>query len=46
MSANNGKGRGNGRGPPEHVEERSNGAVHVKKRPEEQRTEEIDTLCE
>jgi hypothetical protein len=27
----NGRGSGNGGGPPEHVEERSNGAVHVGK---------------
>lgn len=42
MSTNN----GNGRGPPNHVEERSNGAVHVGKRKEEQRSEEIDALRE
>lgn len=33
MSANNGDGRdnGNGRGPPDHVEERSDEEVHVGK---------------
>lgn len=44
MSPPNNNGRGNG--PPEHVTERSNGAVHVGKRPEEQREHEVQRLRE
>jgi hypothetical protein len=44
--SNNGRGNGNRRGPPDHVEERSNGAVHVGERADEQRSEGIDALRE